>query len=304
VKLQINQTITDKGAVPPRARGGDDEWELGLLKSILDEIKSGRVQLPSLPDVALRVREAVRDEQRNIADVTRLVQVDPALTARLIQVVNSPLYRGNKKIDNLHTAITRLGLEATRNLVMSFSLKSLFKPRAKALAERLQQTWRHSCRVGALSSVLARLSRGVDPDRAMLGGLVHDIGELPVLQFLEKHDHSPDGVTLEPLLQKLRGPLGSFVLKIWQFEADLAVIPRVVEDWSRESRGPVDSLDIVQVSHAHSLFGTPQAAQLPPLTELAAFTKLPISQLGPDASLELLEQSRQEISDVIQILQS
>ncbi len=260
--------------------------------------------MPSLPDVALRVREAVRDEKRNISDLTRIVQVDPALTARLVQVVNSPLYRGNKKIDNLHTAITRLGLEATRNLVMSFSLRNLFTPKSRELGHRMQATWRHSCKVGAISSVLARLNRGVDPDRAMLGGLIHDIGELPVLQYLEKHPQSLSDQSLSNMMARLRGALGTFVLKTWQFEADLAQIPRQVEDWKREVSVGIDYIDIVQVSHIHSLFGTPEASQLPPLTSLPSFQKLPISKLGPDASLELMEQSQQEINEVIQILQA
>ncbi|WJW75247.1 HDOD domain-containing protein [Thiohalobacter sp. IOR34] len=283
------------------AAGGDDPG-LALLRAILEDAKRGRLQLPSLPDVALRVRAAVRDTGRSVADVTRIVQVDPALATRLVQVVNSPIYRGSRRIDDCHTAITRLGLVATRNLVMSFTLRNLFQPRQQRLVERLQASWRHSCRVAAISSVLARLTPGIDPDRALLAGLVHDIGELPILRYLEAHEAAAD-MPLEDILRRLRGPLGSFVLQTWRFDSDMVAVPKRAEDWRRAAEGPVDYADIVQVAHVHSLFGSHQAASLPPLPELPAFRKLPISRLGPDVSLELLEQSQREINEVIGILQ-
>ena len=291
-----------RDAAPGTASPAAGDWELKLLRTILADIKSGRLQLPSLPDVALRVRDAVQNPNRSVADLTRIVQMDPALAARLVQVVNSPLYRAARKIDSCQSAITRLGLVATRNLVTSFTLRSLFRPHTRQLEDRLQSTWRHSCKVGAISSVLARLTRGLDPDRAMLGGLVHDIGELPVLQYLDQHPPQIDESGIATVLERLRGPLGTFVLKSWRFENDLARIPTEVESWSRDSGEATDYVDIVQVAHVHGLFGSSETRGAPTLAQLPAFRKLPISKLGPDASLELLEWSQAEINDVLRIL--
>lgn len=291
-----------KDTVPAQAASNSTNWELTLVQSILADIKSRRLQLPSLPDVALRVCEAVKDDKHNVADLTRIVQMDPALTAKLVQVVNSPLYRAAKKIDSCQGAITRLGLMTTRNLVTSFTLRSLFRPHDTQLARRLQSTWQHSCRVGAISTVLVRLTRGLDPDRAMLGGLVHAIGELPVLQYLDMHGRQIDDVGIADILRRLRGPLGTFVLKSWQFEDDLAQIPTLVEHWLRNSGETIDYVDIVQVAHVHGLFGCSDRRGAPALTQLPAFLKLPICKLGPDASLELLDQSQAEINAVLRIL--
>jgi HD-like signal output (HDOD) protein len=276
--------------------------DLALLQRIIDDAKRGRLRLPSLPDLAQKVRTVVNDPRRSVAEIARVVQFDPALAARLIQVANSPLYRGSKRFDNCHSAITRMGLVAARNLLVGFSMRNLFAARTPLLSDRLHQTWQHSCRVAAISSVLARLTPGLDADRALLAGLVHDIGVLPLLQYIETLGMEMNPSGLDRLIERARVALGVFVLKAWQFEADLADIPSQVEDWKRDSGPRIDYGDIVQVAHAHSLFGHGGYAG-PPLPELTAFQKLTISQLGPGCSLELLQQSQQEISEVVGILQ-
>jgi HD-like signal output (HDOD) protein len=276
--------------------------DLALLQRIIKDAKSGRLRLPSLPDLALKVRTAVNDPRRSISDIARLVQFDPALAARLIQIANSPLYRGAKKYDNCHSAISRIGVEPSRNLIVSFTLKNLFKARTPVLRDRLQQTWQHSCRVAAISSVLARLTPGLDSDRALLAGLVHDIGVLPLLQYIETLEMNTDPERLDKLIGRLRAALGTFVLKTWQFEADIAGIPAQAEEWGRDSGERVDYGDIVQVAHVHSQFGRGGYSG-PPLPELRAYQKLTISKLGPGCSLELLEQSQHEIAEVMHILQ-
>jgi HD-like signal output (HDOD) protein len=278
------------------------DTDLALIQRIIADAKSGRLQLPSLPDLAFKVRTAVNDPRRSIADIARLIQFDPALAARLIQIANSPLYRGIKKFDNCHSAITRMGIPSARNLVVSFTLRNVFQAGAPALRERLQRIWQHSCRVAAISSVLARLTPGLDPDRALLAGLVHDIGILPLLHYLEMLQMPLEPARLDSMIGRLRGALGTFVLKTWQFEDDIAGIPTQAEAWDRSSAEAIDYVDIVQVAHVHSQFGHGGYSG-PPLTELKAFQKLSISKLGPGFSIELLTQSQQEINEVLGILQ-
>ena len=291
----------DNPAVCAQATATPDA-DLALLQRILGDAKNGRLRLPSLPDLAHKVRTAVNDPRRSAGDIARVVQFDPALAARLIQIANSPLYRGTKKFDNCHSAITRMGMAAARNLVVSFTMRNLFQARTPVLRERLQQTWQHSCRVAAISSVLARLTPGLDPDRALLAGLVHDIGILPLLQYIETMQMQLESGRLDNMIGRLRGALGTFVLKTWQFEQDIANIPAQTEDWARASGEAIDYGDIVQVAHVHSQFGHGGYSG-PPLTELKAFQKLSISRLGPGYSLELLAQSQQEINEVLSILQ-
>ena len=79
-----------------------------FVNELLDDLESGQLQLPTLPEVALRVREVVDDENANAGQIAEIIAQDAALSARLIQVGNSPLYRGRQEIDRLPMVIHQL----------------------------------------------------------------------------------------------------------------------------------------------------------------------------------------------------
>jgi HD-like signal output (HDOD) protein len=63
----------------------------GVYFQVYRQITAGEIQLPGLPDVAMQVRRAVRDEQNDLNKVVRIIQADPGLSAHLVRVANSPL---------------------------------------------------------------------------------------------------------------------------------------------------------------------------------------------------------------------
>ncbi len=276
-----------------------------MREDVLRCLHFGRLRIPSLPDIALRVRQAINDPDKGVADVARIVQVDPALAARLVHIANSPLYRGEQPIDSCHLAVTRLGLNATRNFVVGFTLRNLFRPKRRVLLARLHETWRHGCRVGAISAVLARVTPGVDADRVILAGLVHGIGALPVLDYLDHHEPL-DEALVDALLESLAPELGCRMLRDWGFDEELANVPVGILCFERfepdAPARPARCAGLVQVAWIHAGFGNRAGHAGPPLPELASFRRLPISRLGPDASLEVLEQSREEIRELARLL--
>ena len=139
-----------------------------------------------MPDVAIRVREAVHQGDVTVSQLAEMTLTDAALSARLIQVANSPLYRGRVEIEKLSNAISRLGMRTTRNLATNLVMKQIFQSKSAALAEIFQEVWEHSVSVSAISRALASRCRNLDPDQAMLSGLIHQIGKLPILMYAEK----------------------------------------------------------------------------------------------------------------------
>ena len=130
-----------------------------LVFEIYNESLNDRLELPSLPDLALNVRKAVNDPDCDAQTVARLVQLDVSLTARLIQIANGPFYRGMDPINTCANAVMRMGLNTTRDIVTSLSLKNIFQSSDPRLSVRLRTLWVHSTRVAAISSVLARSAR-------------------------------------------------------------------------------------------------------------------------------------------------
>ena len=261
------------------------------------------LQIPSLPEVAIRVNAAVNNPKSGVVEIARLIQLEPALATRLLKIANSPLYRHATQLHDLKHAIQRLGLRATRNMVAALVMHNIFNIRSRRLHHKIRELWHHSCRVAAISQLLAGITPGLEPDRAMLAGLLHDIGVLPVLVYA---DQFPQITSCQPRLNEainqLRVGLGEKILQQWQLGEDLLMVPAAAEDWQRDHEGDADYGDLVQVAQLHSNFGVANTQVLPPLAQVPAFNKLSLSRMGPYAALELLEQARDEINTTIRML--
>ncbi len=275
-----------------------------ILSHILVEFDAGRLVVPSLPDVISRIRKAIRDEKKGTRQVAKLIQLDPGLAARLIQIANSPSYRNYFPIESCQMAVTRLGLRLTRNLITCLVMHNIFNIKSKVIYKRVQNLWQHSCQVAAICFVLAELHKGqIEPEKALLAGLVHDIGVLPILHYvMEYPELMANEEELDDIISELKGTLGRKILEKWNFSADLIGVPEAAEQWPRESAGSIDYIDLVIIAQVHSLFGTSRGDLVPPLAEIPAFDKMTISKLGPDASIELLHGAKEEIRKMVNIL--
>ena len=267
------------------------------------DVDANAIQIPSLPEVVIRINAAIENPDIGIVEVAKLIQLDPALAARLLKIANSPLYRRNLELRDLKQAIQRLGLRVTRNIVTSLVMHNVFNIQSERLRIKIKELWQHSCRVAALSQVLARITPGLQPDRAMLAGLLHDIGVLPVLVYAEQFSDTKFSLPrLDEIIQQTRVGLGEKVLQQWQLGDDLMVVPAAAEDWQRDHPGKADYGDLVQVAQLHSYFGVADMQSLPPLAEVPAFNKLSLAKMGPYAGIELLDQAKTEINATIRML--
>ena len=246
-----------------------------FVNELLDDLESGQLQLPTLPEVALRVREVVDDENANAGQIADIIAQDAALSARLIQVGNSPLYRGRQEIDRLPMVISRLGNKLVRNLVTSQVMKQMFQATNDIIDQRLRAVWEHSVQVAAIARALAGQCPGVLPDQAMLAGLLHDIGTLPILYRAEERDElldTPD--LLDQLIARLHTRIGGAILKHWKFPDALVDVAAEHEDLHRSHDGPADLVDIVQVANLQSHIDNNHVLSQTDWTRISSFHRL------------------------------
>lgn len=252
-----------------------------LISKIKSEHEAGRLVLPSLPEIVVRVRQAVNDDDMNLGDVVKLIQLDPSLTARLIQIANSPLYRTPQPVDNCLMAVNRLGLKTTRDLVTCLVLNNVFNAKDKLLKDKIQVLWQHSCHVAAVASTIAKITPNLHEDTALLAGLLHDIGVLPILHYAaEFPDIIESEEKLDFVIQELRASLGKEILDGWNFDSALSDVSSEAENWFRENDNAADYVDVVIVAQIHSYFGKERARDLPSLVSTPAFLKLGLSRLA------------------------
>lgn len=275
----------------------------GVFFRVYREITSGRIQLPGLPEVAMQVRRAVSDEQNDLSTVVRIIQADPGLSAHLVRVANSPLYRTRIPAENLTSAIRCFGLEGTSNLVTSYILRSMYMSRSKVVRELLAEVWRQSVKVASISSVLAGKCRGFDPHSAMLAGLLQEIGALPLLNQIEKQAGiTEDKAELRAAVSKLTPKIGAILLDQWGFDEKYVEVARRRDAWDHDPDAPVDLADLVLMARLHSFIGTPRMHKVPRIDQVSAYSKLPLGELSPHMSLVMLDEAGQDIEEVRELL--
>ncbi|HET8706110.1 MAG TPA: HDOD domain-containing protein [Pseudomonadales bacterium] len=268
-----------------------------LLFDIYADLRNNKLNLPSLPDVAVRIRKLI-DEGSDIRVIARAVVADPSIAAKLIRAANSVLYRGTSPCNTPSAAIIRLGLRTTRQLILSFTLRELFKVQSPTLRNIMDEVWRHSVDVAALCYVLAKHTVGLNPEEALLAGLLHDIGMIPIITYAEKYPRvASDPALLQEAAKELRGEIGGVILKKWNFPEEIIMAARKGSDFSRASSNGPDYCDLVIAAKLHSYIGTAKAKELPSFEEIPALHVLGLDRGGPASSLKILEEAKEQIAE-------
>ncbi len=269
-----------------------------LTVQIYEDLNTGRLLLPSLPEVAVRIGEAVLSDNSDARSVAELIETDPAIALKIVKAANSARYGGVSRVVNVAEAVARLGMRNTRTLVVTFALRELFRTRSRQLAQRMQQLWEHCRRVAALTQVLGEKVGGFNSHEALLAGLVHDIGSLAVIGYAREFpDVSEDSVALEYSIQSLRTQLGGMILANWQLPAELVNAAKEAESWYREHPGPADFADLVVVAQLHEGVG----GDIDP-ARVSALARLGLTPTAIDSGLELLHDADEEIAAARELL--
>jgi HD-like signal output (HDOD) protein len=275
----------------------------GVLAEFYVSLKKHELKLPSMPGITTQIAKVVKNPDTVSEDIAKVIQADPTVAGRIMSVVNSPAYRGVNPIQNLPDAVSRLGRQVTHNLVISFALSSLFYSRSEHLKKLMHSTWKHSNHVAAVCHELGRLTPGLSPDQALLCGLVHNIGVLPAIEAARAHpDLLKDPKKLEWIINHFKGGIGAAVLKEWGFTDEFVQVALHAEDWMRDESEKADYVDLVQVAILHASIGTDQMHNLPRLDLIPAFHKLALGKLTPRHSLEILDNAKEEIDEIRQLL--
>ncbi|MGY6278160.1 HDOD domain-containing protein [Methylomonas sp. MgM2] len=263
--------------------------------------RENKLRLPSLPNVAIKLQQAMR-QNIGINDAVKIIQIDPPIVAKLIQAANSPLYASVNPVNNCHDAVNRIGLTGVRNLILSISLKQLFQSKDRELMNGMQKLWKSSLYVSSLCFVLAEECSGINPEDALLAGLICDIGAIPLLHFAERFpEHYPNLTELEASLPYFRGPVGALVLHTLGFSKELTNIPQQSENWLYDSGDALDITDIVILAKLHRYFGTHKAKDLPYINSIPAYSKVNESKLDPDFSLSMLHKAQNRVDSIMHL---
>ncbi len=269
-----------------------------VVDAVRDEVTTAiskdQLQLPTLPEVALNIRDAAEREDISANELADVIAGDPSLAARVLKVANSPMYRGAREIETISTAVSRLGIDYTCNLATGLAMQQMFQATSEVIDRKLRAVWAQATQVAAISTVLARNFTKLKGDQAMLAGLTHNIGALPVLTWAEEHDRLlNDSFTLDRVIDEIHGELGGLILRNWKFPAEIAAVPVQHTQYDRDSQ-QTDYVDVVMVAHLQTYAGTHH-----PCAQLDWSTIKAFGKLGLDPSIEATD-----IEDLSQDMQA
>ena len=282
--------------------GAADAEAFAFVQALASELSKGKVDLPSFPDIALRVRKVLADEQVSQEQVVRVVGSEPALAARLMQIANSAAINfTGKPITELRTAINRMGHNMVRSAAIAFAMSQLKKVDAlKGLEQPLDSLWKASAAVAAMSHAVAKRYSKVNPDTAMLAGLLHGIGKLYILTRSSKHPALfADQVVYNQIVRDWHTAVAKALLENWDMAEEIVSAVSDYEDLSRSHSGPVDLTDVLTVGNLLAAFKEhPETIEIN-MHDVAACKRMSIDRATYE---KLIDESESEIDALRQAL--
>jgi len=160
-----------------------------MLEDIAREL-AGEVVFPTYFDATLQLRDALQDPNHSIDSIAKVISIEPLISAKILHLANSIAYNpSGNLVKDVKTAITRIGIHAVRSAAMSIAMSQLKLAKGMASYNKITQSlWGHSVRTAAAARIIAKKMTVLNPEEAMLAGLVHDLGAFYMLYRATQYD--------------------------------------------------------------------------------------------------------------------
>ena len=273
----------------------------------LDELTAGLDDLPSLPAVVMELLGSIDQEDADLTLLAKKVALDQALTAKTLRLANSSTFGLQVKVTTIQQALTFLGVQATRNLIMAASITGCF-PSGRCPAFNDKAFWRLSIATAACARVLARHMH-FNPDVAFTAGLLHGIGRLVlVTRYPEQYDavlrecERVDGDLLETehaMLGVDHVLAGRALAEHWQFSDTLRQAIAFHVQPEMPGAGFLATIVHVASAVAHALDLAGYANEVVPTVSSVAWTALGLSE---EAWLQVFRETELQFEEMTAIL--
>ena len=223
-----------------------------LVEKLEKSLAGGELELPSLPEVALKIRSALADDNVSVTEVARLLGADPALAARTLRIANSAMfYRGSRPITSLNGAVSQLGYKMVRNVALSFAAQQAFIGYgSRPLRDLVSAVWRHSVHAAVVAHMLARVRTKLNADEAFLAGLLHEVGKLYiVMRAKDNVEVLASDPGFQSVLKAWHPRVGRAVIEAWELPPELAAAVGEHESCSLEAPDPPTMAVVVAVAN-------------------------------------------------------
>lgn len=210
--------------------------ENALYTILVEKIKQESLVLPTLPEIALKVREAADDPEINLGQMSEIIGHDPALSMGMLKVANSAILGRGVKVETVNQAVTRIGLRQIKSIATAMALEQVFVSENEIVSMYLKKSWAKTVDVASVAIALMTFylqenkHTSLTLDTLTLASLIHNIGVLPILTEAENHpDVFANPTFLQQAIIKLSSKIGAEISKAWGLSSEFTDI---VSSWS------------------------------------------------------------------------
>jgi HD-like signal output (HDOD) protein len=235
---------------PPLMSGTDRQGDVAFnfVQALATELSGGKIELPGFPHIVMRVQKVLNDEKADAGRIVKVLGSEPVLAAQIVRMANSAaLNPGGAIVSDLRAGVTRVGLDTVRSATIAFAVRQLRDaPLLRGLESQLGLLWKRSVLVASLSCVIARKLTGINPDTALLAGLLQGIGRLYILTRASGHRALfADQDSYQAIEQDWHLSIAAALLENWGISDEIVQAVHDSENLERDSRGPLTLTDVL-----------------------------------------------------------
>lgn len=286
-------------AAPTHTDGDDDDFRsaFDFVRSLAAELSRGRIDLPTFPEVASGVRDALADDELSNTMVARVISSDAGLAANVLALASRAPGEGEAAAPaaDLRLAVTRVGPDQVRSAALPYVLAKLRSARSHANIRReLGVLWERSTLVAAIAQALARRTGAAAPDVALLAGLLHNVGSVYLVARAERHPQLfRNAAVREALLREWQSAIGKAIAQNWGLPDEIADAIGQQDQVDRHDAAARDLTDVLCVAVRAALPAAEVGGARSALESLPQFRRLDLDreslrQALDDAAHEIL----------------
>lgn len=219
----------------------------GFVERLAQDLRDQHMELPGFPEAVLRIQRSLQSPDTNTDDIVRILSSEPALAARLLKIANSAEFRRmDQDVTDLRKAVSRMGFNMVRSVAVAFAMRQLRRKDAytPAAQKELESAWRESLEIASACFVIAKRFTRLNPDQALLTGLLHVLGRLYIIMRSKEAPELSEAEFRE-VVNGWHAAIGKAILESWGLPEALQSAVEHQDELELELDGDVTLTDVL-----------------------------------------------------------
>jgi HD-like signal output (HDOD) protein len=218
-----------------------------FVERLAQDLRDERLELPAFPEAVLRIQRALQSPDTSTDDVVRILSSEPALAARLLRMANSAEFRRvDQNVTDLRKAVARMGFNIVRSVAVAFAMRQLRRKDTytPAAQRELEQAWEDSLNASAACFVIAKRFTRLNPDQALLTGLLHVLGRLYIIMRSKDATELSDA-EMRAVIDSWHASIGKAILESWGLPEEVQHAVEHQDELDAAQAGAVSMTDVL-----------------------------------------------------------